>query len=88
MKDPLTKQELEWLPHDLYESIKSAPLLLPDRETLLGLIAASLVIVVDPWSVPSRAEFRLYLQDALHPLGLTVNRKRMRAKKKRSNPQL
>ncbi len=50
----------------------------PNRETLLGLAGAAIVILADPASVAGRAEFRLHLQDGLHPLGLRVVERKKR----------
>jgi hypothetical protein len=75
-----TKQQLEEYMRGLHELIKCTPLSFPYRETLLGLASASIVMFVDPASVAGRAEFRFHLQDALHPLGLTVVQKKKRVR--------
>jgi hypothetical protein len=80
-----TKDQLEEYLRGLHDLIKCTPLSLPDRDTLLGLSGAAIVILVDPSSVAGRAEFRLHLQDALHPLGLTVTAKKPRKRARETN---
>jgi hypothetical protein len=75
-----TNQQLEEYVRGLHELIKCTPLSFPYRETLLGLAGATIVILFDPESVAGRAEFRFHLQDALHPLGLTIAQKKKRAR--------
>jgi len=70
------KREIEISLRSVIDRIKWTPLAFPARSILLALAAAMLVFLVDPSSKAGRREFRLHLQDALGPLGFTVDKNR------------